>query len=262
MSQKPKPNSVIPIVEASQLWNLYGFKTSDDLVLEDLAMALGAVVLDDHLESADAWLVRKGKNGIIRVSNGIAETGRRRFAIAHELGHWTLHQSVSQLVSCTSKDMLARYKTSPLEIEANKFAAELLMPQHLFGPALRQSRPTANFVNELADQFGTTRTSTAYRVADVTDDYFALVMSKDGVIKWWQVSEALRDLIWIDVGEEVPQYSVAAQFFNGETLPGKPEKIDLDDWLSENKGLEAEYFYEDVIPMHSYGQVLSLLWLE
>ena len=87
-------------------------------------------------------------------------------------------------------------------------------------------------------------------------------MSKDGVIKWWQASEALKDLVWFDAGEPVPEYSVAAEFFNGESLPKKPEKIDLADWVSENKGLDADYFYEDVIPMSQYGQVLSLLWLE
>lgn len=262
MRQKPKPSVALPTAEASRLWNLYGFESSSDLVLEDLAMALGVVVIDDDLKSADAWLVRKGDNGIIRVSKTIAEAGRRRFAVAHELGHWALHKSVTQLMSCTSADMLARYKASPPEMEANTFAAELLMPRHLFQPALRQSRPTSQFVNELAEQFGTTRTSTAYRIADVTEDYFALVMSKDGVIKWWQASESLKELIWIEAGEEVPRYSVAAQFFKGEELPKAPEKIDLDDWISENKGLEADYFYEDVIPMPLYGQVLSLLWLE
>jgi Zn-dependent peptidase ImmA (M78 family) len=190
MKQKPKHSVAIPTAEASRLWNLYGFESISDLVLEDLAMALGVVVLDDDLTSADAWLVRKGDSGIIRVSKQIAEAGRRRFAIAHELGHWSLHKSVTQLVSCTSADMLARYKASPPEIEANLFAAELLMPKRLFQPALTQSRPTAQFVNELASQFGTTRTSAAYRIADVTNDYFALVLSKDGVIKWWQASEA------------------------------------------------------------------------
>jgi len=247
---------------ATKLWNLYGYESSKDLVLEDLALALGVVVLEGHLKAADAWLLRKGEQGIIRVSDSIPEPGRRRFAVAHELGHWSMHKTLSQLLSCTSADMLARYKASPPEIEANLFAAELLMPKHLFQPALGASRPTADFVNELADQFGTTRTSTAFRIADLTKDYFALVMTKDGKIKWWQASDALAEFIWIDNGVSVPRYSIASKFFAGKSLPDSPQKIDLDDWLSENRGLDAEYFYEDVIPMPRYDQALTLLWLE
>ena len=262
MRQKPTASAVIPAAEAARLWSLYGFETSDDLVLEDLAMALGVVVLEGDLKAADAWLLRKGGSGIIRVSSAIPEYGRRRFAVAHELGHWSLHRDVTQLVSCTSKDMIARYRASVPELEANFFAAELLMPEHLFRPALSESRPTAAFVNNLADRFGTTRTSTAYRIADLTTDYFALVVSNDGIIKWWQASEPLRDQIWIEVGDEVPRYSVAAQFFNGDALPNSPEKVDLEDWVSEIRGLDVDYFYEDVIPMPAYGEILSLLWLE
>jgi hypothetical protein len=147
-------------------------------------------------------------------------------------------------------------------LEANFFAAELLMPRHLFQAELSKSRPTSRFVNELADRFQTTRTSTAFRVADLSKDYFALVMSSDGVIRWWQASEPLRDKIWIEVGSRVPRYSIAAQFFNGAPLPSEPQKIDFDDWISENRGIYTDYLYEDIIPMPAYGQALSLLWLE
>jgi len=101
-----------------------------------------------------------------------------------------------------------------------------------------------------------------YRIADLSTDYFAFVMSKNGVITWWQASEPLRDLIWIESGEEVPNDSVAAQVFNGEPLSGVPEKVDADSWFSQNRGLNVSYVYEDVISMPVYGQVLSLLWLE
>ena len=262
MNPQPKANPILSAAAATKLWRRYRFTAIEDLVLEDLAMALGVVVLDGDLKAADAWLVRKKNSGIIRVSKSIPESGRRRFAIAHELGHWQLHREISQLVSCTNADMVSRYKASPPELDANAFAAELIMPRHLFEPAMSEERPTAAFINHLADQFGTTRTSVAYRIADLSTDYFAFVMSKNGVITWWQASEPLRDLIWIESGEEVPNDSVAAQVFNGEPLSGVPEKVDADSWFSQNRGLNVSYVYEDVISMPVYGQVLSLLWLE
>jgi hypothetical protein len=42
-----------------------------------------------------------------------------QFAVAHDLGHWLLHKNVSQVLACTSEDMVAKYKASPPEIEAN-----------------------------------------------------------------------------------------------------------------------------------------------
>jgi hypothetical protein len=114
----------------------------------------------------------------------------------------------------------------------------------------------------LAETFRTSRTATAIRIADVSTDYFAVVSSEKGIIKWWQASEELRDKIWIEPGTPVPRYSVAAQFFRGEAIPGKPEKVELAPWLSENRGIDDEYCFEEIIPMPQYGQALSLLWLQ
>jgi Zn-dependent peptidase ImmA (M78 family) len=261
MPQKPTASKVLATAQASRLWKLYGFEEPDDLELEDLAYAMGIVVMDGPLEGADAWLVRKGKSGIIRVSDSIREPGRRRFGIAHEMGHWSLHEKISQLLACTSEDMISQYKSSAPELEANYFAAELLMPRHLFSRCVANVPPTSALVNDLAAKFRTTRTATAIRIADVSSDYFAVIASKDGVIQWWQATEALREKIWIDVGGPVPRYSVAAQFFRGETLPTNPEKVELDGWISENRGLYDDYVFEDVIPMPTYGLVLSLVWL-
>ncbi len=57
--------------------------------------------------------------------------GRRRFTIAHELGHWYLHRDAhSERFErfCRPADLNAR---AHIEGEANAFAAELLMPRPL-----------------------------------------------------------------------------------------------------------------------------------
>src|SRR4051812_38312501 len=108
MSQRP--NRILPAAEADRIWVLYGYTSPKELVLEDLAMALGIVVLDGRLDSALGRLVRSGDSGIARISQDIKEPGRRRFAIAHEIGHWLLHKKVAHLLACTEEDMLASYK--------------------------------------------------------------------------------------------------------------------------------------------------------
>ncbi|MBY0261422.1 MAG: hypothetical protein K2Q20_03720, partial [Phycisphaerales bacterium] len=69
----PDLRRAFAVGEAKRVWKLYGFQTPADLVLEDLAMAMGVVVLEAKLDSADARLVRKGNRGIIRLKQDIPQ---------------------------------------------------------------------------------------------------------------------------------------------------------------------------------------------
>ena len=74
---------------------------------------LGAYVRERQLEGCEAKLVRKGSMGIICVNETIPEEGRKRFAIAHEIGHFILHPG-TQLILCD------RRGHARLEKEQNK----------------------------------------------------------------------------------------------------------------------------------------------
>jgi Zn-dependent peptidase ImmA (M78 family) len=60
---------------------------------------------------------------------------RQRFTIAHELGHFILHQNdplhVDRAVQAKFRSTLSKQGIDVDEIEANLFAAELLMPRDL-----------------------------------------------------------------------------------------------------------------------------------
>src|SRR5438874_1332390 len=71
-----------------------------DIDIEAIAMTQGALVIVGGLEGAEARLTRSARLNFIRVNDRIAEVGRRRFAVAHELGHLLLQQS-SQLALCS-----------------------------------------------------------------------------------------------------------------------------------------------------------------
>lgn len=154
---------------AAQFWTRYGITAPDELVLEDLAFALGVAVLEGRLDSADARLIRAGNKGLIRVKADIPEQGRKRFALAHEIGHWVLHEKVSQVLSCISEDMVARYKSSAPEAEANAFAAELLMPERHYRGKAAGGDPGPALLKALAGYFKTTLTATAVRFVEVSE---------------------------------------------------------------------------------------------
>jgi Zn-dependent peptidase ImmA (M78 family) len=258
----PKPNKALSSAEAHGLWDLYGFSSPKELMLEDLAMALGIVVIDGRLDSAAARLVRSGDTGIVRISHRIREPGRRRFAIAHEIGHWQMHRNQSHLLACTDEDMLARYGASTLEVEASVFAGSLLMPEHLFIERVNARRPTPRVINDLCDYFGTTLTATALRYVEISNDYYVFVLSENNRIRWWRASDAFGDHeLWIENKTVLPRNSAAASFFRGEAVPVTPQHVDLSAWLGDLPGIDSETIIEQAFPLASYGQVISILWL-
>lgn len=67
---------------------------------------------------------------------------RHRFTIAHELGHLLMHQYTKPHADGEQRirfrDGTSSLGTEPEEVEANQFAAELLMPAALLVPRLRE----------------------------------------------------------------------------------------------------------------------------
>ena len=88
-------------------------------------------------------------------------TQRQSFTIAHELGHWLLHRDFFQ-ADPDRYMVLPRFsdpnKNDPMEKEANKFAACLLVPERLLQPVKGAS------VSALANAFGVSRTMMEFRV--------------------------------------------------------------------------------------------------
>lgn len=66
---------------------------------------------------------------------GARSSGRRRFTIAHEIGHWRLHhrgEAHGRAIFCRPEEVGPGQGTArKIEAEANRFAAALLMPEHL-----------------------------------------------------------------------------------------------------------------------------------
>lgn len=257
-----KPNRVIAAAEAEGLWSLYGLKSPTELVLEDIAMAQGIVVMDGPLDSALARLVRSGDMGIARINNRIRQAGQRRFAIAHEIGHWRLHEKMTHLLACTEEDMIPSAQSNALEAEASIFAGALLMPEFLFTSRVASRRPTTSTIKDVADYFGTSITATAMRYVETSNDYCVFVLSEKNRIRWWRASQSFGDHdLWIENRTTLPSSSPAANFFRGEGVPVRPQRVDFNQWLGDLPHIHADEVIEQAIPLPSYNQVISLVWL-
>lgn len=106
--------------------------------VEDMTAAPNCPPLSDGQSLSGLLLAHAGE---IWVNGGEAREWppRRRFTIAHELGHWVLHRDQQTQLFCrhgavdppTSAEQDSRPPLDAIEAEANAFAAALLMPAAL-----------------------------------------------------------------------------------------------------------------------------------
>ena len=131
-----------------------------------IARALGLKVYKvDSWDDDLSGMIKKteehgGKSGYAIFVNKHHPNTRRRFTIAHEIAHFLLHKKI--IGDGVSDDALYRSGlSSTVEAEANRFAADLLMPWHLINAAMKQGLST---VEELAAAFEVSKTSMTIRL--------------------------------------------------------------------------------------------------
>ena len=226
----------------------------EQLVMEDIAWIRGAYVLEGELHGAEARLARKGNHGVIRIRANLPELGRKRFAIAHELGHWELGDSMSQLSACTTDDISGGGAIEP-EIVANVFAGELLMPTRLMAPRCSEATPDLQVVCNLAEEFRTTVTATVQRFVEESKETCVAVFSQDRKVKWWRIREGAR--VWIEGGQAIDNRSSAWAPSSGDLM----EPVETEAWFPDWDGPGSREVREQSIVLGHYRTVLTLLWL-
>ena len=123
-----------------------------------LAEALGASVVFEELEDdVSGFLLRE--NGDVTIAiNSKHHPNRQRFSLAHECGHLVLHAKKDGLwvdKALFFRDANSKAGESFHEIQANQFAAGLLMPEALVREAVEELNPiTEADVLRLAVRFG------------------------------------------------------------------------------------------------------------
>jgi len=154
--------------------------------------------------------------------------------------------------------MVGRYKANTPELEANAFAAELLMPRTLFRGRVGAAVPSQALIKDLAEHFGTTLSATVVRFVEVEDEACAFVVTENGRVRWWKANDRF-DGYWLDPDSEVSPHTVAGAYLSGESFPDEAEQVDGEAWLGGRARRVAESLYEVAIPLGRYG-VVSIVW--
>jgi Zn-dependent peptidase ImmA (M78 family) len=245
---------------ADEIVRFYGITTPDDIRLKDIAMDRKVFVREGPLNGSEAYLIRKGDRGIIKVRENIPELGRKRFAIAHELGHWELHYEDSQLIYCTDED-INNYKGSRMEIEANAFASELLMPTRIVSPEFRNMTPSIGSIKYLSDKFNVSLTAAAVKFVQICKENCLVVFSKNGIVHWFKKGRDESFIPGIQKNHPLHIESEANEIYSGNKSSGIMVRVPVEAWfpfLHRKNELEV---YEESINLGNYPVILTLLWV-
>ena len=149
--------------------------------VEALAKAMGITIRYEPFdEELSGVLVKEGDRVAIGVNSAHSIT-RQRFTIAHEIGHFALNhdgnlfvdQALRSQAYIVHRDGKSSLGTDYHEVQANQFAAELLMPQDLLNLQIekrldkRARSSSADLISELARVFVVSTQAMEYRLANL-----------------------------------------------------------------------------------------------
>lgn len=142
--------------------------------IEKLARSQGIQVSRADLGDISGLLLREDKRTLIGVNSEHPKV-RQRFTIAHEFGHFVLHEGIrSHLDKNYRIDLrsdISSEGSSVGEIEANYFAASILMPRKFLDASnATQAIDDDEQVAQLARLYNVSRHAMSLRLANVYRD--------------------------------------------------------------------------------------------
>lgn len=221
-----------------------------------IAEKIGIVVKEDDADGYAGMIILVEGEALISVRRSTREASRKRFTVAHELGHYKIPGHLSPGVPsfrCSDGDLNTFQGHAKKEIEANKFAAELLMPEDHFRARIEGEDLGHQLIQELMNEYDTSLTATCLRYAHLQKSH-ALVCSSEGRVKW--VYRGPEFSFPISGEGKLHPESVAMRYFRGGTCPEDFEAVPQGCWLGRGRKVEL---MELALPLPHYKEVLSFL---
>jgi hypothetical protein len=214
---------------ADRILTELGIENPQDIDLEAIAWTLGAAVKYRPLEKCEATIVGSSRRAIITVNSNAIPT-RRRFSIAHEIGHWCLHRG--RLLFCGEED-IGNPAHDPLnsENQADQFASDLILPGFMFKPRIAKiRRPTLPAVREIADEFNVSDTAALLKLVDSDQFPILAVCHNKERRRWFQRAPMIPG--WWFPRDELDNDSFAFEMlFGGANESSYPQKVGADAWF-------------------------------
>lgn len=145
--------------------------------VERVVRSLGARLRYSPLDDELSGMIYVNKGMPIIGVNALHHPNRQRFTIAHECGHLILHKKqitkevhVDKAFPMLMRDLVSAAGIDDMEIEANFFASELLMPQSMLANALGNAPfdiDDDSTVSALARNFKVSQSAMRFRLGNL-----------------------------------------------------------------------------------------------
>jgi Zn-dependent peptidase ImmA (M78 family) len=238
--------------------------------IQELCARLGISRIEDlDSDEFEGGLVTDAKRseGTILAKRG--GEPRRRFTIAHELGHFLMAHHVPDQPGrflCKSSDLL-RIKAEEedrrqrREVEANRFAALVLMPPHLLRGGMAAFRePNLQHILVLARDFAVGKEVAARAYVQYHPERIAIVVAGNGRVQRCYRSLSFPAIICA-VGSPVPAGSFHHSSPHRPSTASDIAACSPDLWIDVKRDLRVPALYEQVY-LQQNGFAMILLHLE
>lgn len=245
-------------VIAAAFLDHFGLKWLDDI--EAIALGLGLRIEEVPVRAFEGGLLRikEANAGTILISNSIRDAGRRRFTLAHELGHYLLPNHGRGEGYCRGQKLDSWGSSlSRMEREANEFAAEVLMPAPLISDLLA-AEPDYASASKISQRCESSLSASAYRLAELTSHRFAVIWSENGQVKWSKGSKEFQAEFRVR-HDACDHSTLAAKCFAGKEVPMGYDLVKADSWLYEGNLCSGAELLEHSISIPAYNAVITFL---
>jgi len=251
-----------PLVKAAarKIINYYGITEPNEIDVYAIAADRDLLILDKKIDGAQGRLICLRKSGIITVDSSIQVEARKRFVIAHEIGHFELHRNKKSVNICDEEVLLSQYKKDDLEYDANVFAGELLIPTDILNHLDKPREFSKSYLSTLAQTFNVSLSALAMKYVEEGRVPIAIIYSKNGYISWYKTHKHF-EFHFVDTRVKVSNLSSAVDYFDSGKLSDEPVEVPAEAWFANDKNFDPNiYLFEQYQAFPTLNSVLSVIW--
>lgn len=151
-------------------------------------------------------------------------------------------------------------KNDNIELRADQFASELLIPKALVKSLYNYEEPSLDSIIEVSNSFEVSLMSSAFKYMSLSKIPCCLIVSKDNMIQFYRPSKDFRYGLQMKDSRILSSDSFAYKSARKLDTPQDFNIVPADIWISGRNVSKDSELYEWSLPINSFGQVLTLLW--
>ena len=150
----------------------------------------GIDIIERNIDNDGYLICEKGHKFII-VNHSIQNKHRKKFIIAHEIGHFLMHSDLLYCCKNLNDSEIGQINSNDQEQQANAFSSELLLPKDELIKNLNSSPISFSDVSKLANQFDVSMTMAARKMIKYSKSQKELLLAyNDGDLLWYATNNS------------------------------------------------------------------------